>query len=93
MWTGIHASYLLWDTVGKLILDPGPKTIEGITDKLVIHEVICIKENYEAYQSAKELVFSILGWQTMLYKPDFLSSQTGNSAFSMKWMDTKARHV
>jgi len=35
---------------------------------------LLVQENYNAAQSAKDLVFSILGWQTMLYKPDFLSA-------------------
>ncbi|KPM44897.1 hypothetical protein AK830_g1656 [Neonectria ditissima] len=60
----------VWNKIRELVLVPEPKTIDGITDTLVELGVISVKDNYEAYSSAKELVFSILGWQTMLYKPD-----------------------
>ncbi|KAG9254827.1 uncharacterized protein F5Z01DRAFT_681336 [Emericellopsis atlantica] len=68
----------LWNKVKELLLVPEPKTIDGITDTLVQHGILSIKDNYEAYQSAKELVFSILGWQTMLYKPQATSCTTGD---------------
>ncbi|KAH7175753.1 hypothetical protein EDB81DRAFT_633955 [Dactylonectria macrodidyma] len=67
----------LWNKVRELVLAPEPKTIDGITDTLVELDIISVKDNYEAYQSAKELMFSILGWQTMLYKPDLFSCATG----------------
>lgn len=67
----------LWNQVRELVLAPGPKTIDGITDKLVKLDVVSVKDHYEAYQSAKELIFSLLGWQTMLYKPDLVSCTTG----------------
>ena len=67
----------LWNKIRELVLVPGPKTIDGITDMLVELGVISVRDNYEAYQSAKELVFSIIGWQTMLYKPDVLPSMAG----------------
>jgi hypothetical protein len=67
----------LWNKVRELVLVPEPKSIDGITDTLVELGVISVKDNYEAYQSAKELIFSILGWQTMLYKPDHPSCVTG----------------
>lgn len=67
----------LWNKVRELVLATEPKTIDGITDTLVELDVISVKNNYEAYQSAKELIFSIIGWQTMLYKPDLFSCATG----------------
>ncbi|KAH6887139.1 hypothetical protein B0T10DRAFT_490750 [Thelonectria olida] len=67
----------LWNKVRELVLVPEPKTIDSITDTLVELGAMSVKDNYEAYQSAKELIFSILGWQTMLYKPDLLSCATG----------------
>ncbi|KAF4459096.1 dipeptidyl peptidase III [Fusarium albosuccineum] len=67
----------LWNKVRELVLGLKLKTIDGITDTLVEHGAISVEENYEAYQSAKELVFSTLGWQTMLYKPNILSYTTG----------------
>jgi hypothetical protein len=35
-----------------------------------------VNENYEAYQSAKELVFNIVSWQTMLYRANNLARAT-----------------
>lgn len=67
----------LWNKARELVLSPGPKTIDSITDTLVEHHFISVNDNYEAYESAKQLVFSILGWQTMLYKPELLSARTG----------------
>ncbi|KAI6784642.1 uncharacterized protein J7T54_006688 [Emericellopsis cladophorae] len=67
----------VWNKVKDLVLVPEPKTIDGITDTLVQHDILSVKDNYEAHQSAKELVFSILGWQTMLYKPQTTSCTTG----------------
>ncbi|RYP80985.1 hypothetical protein DL770_006030 [Monosporascus sp. CRB-9-2] len=73
-----HTHFLpLWNKVRELVLVPEPKTINGITDTLVEHGIMSAKDNYDAYQSGKELIFSILGWQTMLYKPDLLSCATG----------------
>jgi hypothetical protein len=66
----------LWNKTRELVLAPGLKTIDGITDTLVELNIISVKDNYEAYESAKELVFSILGWQTMLFKPDFSPGTT-----------------
>ncbi|RKK17491.1 hypothetical protein BFJ66_g1036 [Fusarium oxysporum f. sp. cepae] len=67
----------LWNKFRELVLVPELKTIDGITDTLIEHGVLSVKDNYEAYQSAKDLIFSILGWQTMLYKPNFFSCTTG----------------
>lgn len=67
----------LWDKIRDLVLVQESTTIDGITDTLVELGAISVKDNYEAYQSAKELIFSILGWQTMLYKPDVLSCAIG----------------
>ncbi|SPQ20351.1 11a72daa-7430-4ec6-84bf-c98699d6a118 [Thermothielavioides terrestris] len=63
--------FLVWNQIQELALMPGPKSINTITDRLHNLGVISTEHNYEAAQSAKELVFSIIGWQTMLYKPDF----------------------
>ena len=67
----------IWNKVRELLLVPEPQTIDGIADILVKDGAMTVEGNYEAYQSAKELVFSILGWQTMLYKPDISSYTTG----------------
>lgn len=66
----------VWNKVRELVLATGPKSIDSITDALVELNILSRTDNYEAYQSAKELVFSIVGWQTMLYKPDYFSCTT-----------------
>jgi hypothetical protein len=68
----------IWDTIRSIILAREAKSIEEIANKLGEYGVVSFERNYEAYQSAKELVFSIIGWQTMLYKPDFFTCTTGN---------------
>ena len=71
----VRASSFLavWNHTRELALAPGPKTIDTITSALHERGLLSPEKNYEATQSAKDLVFSILGWQTMLYKPDFVS--------------------
>ncbi|KAI1498305.1 hypothetical protein F5X99DRAFT_432063 [Biscogniauxia marginata] len=63
----------LWDKFRELTLLHGPASIDSITDALIAQGIITLKEDYKAVQSARDPVFSILGWQTMLYKPDFAS--------------------
>ncbi len=65
----------VWNQTRELVLAPGPKTIDGIASSLLELGLVSAKNNYEATQSTKDLVFSILGWQTMLYKPDFVSAE------------------
>lgn len=71
----VRASSFLavWNHTRELVLAPGPKTIDTIASALHERGLLAREKNYEATQSAKDLVFSILGWQTMLYKPDFVS--------------------
>jgi hypothetical protein len=69
--------FLVWDRIRELVLVPGPKSVGSIADTLVTLGVLS-KNNYEAPQAAKDLVFSVLGWQTMLYKPDY-SSASGSA--------------
>ncbi|KAM4066811.1 hypothetical protein HRG_000832 [Hirsutella rhossiliensis] len=69
--------FLVWDHIRQLIRAPGPKSIDGMTDTLTNLGIIAINDNNEAAQSAKDLVFATLGWQTMLYKPDFASCSAG----------------
>jgi hypothetical protein len=66
----------LWNKVRELLLVPGPRTIDGITDALVTQGLVSVTDHYEGYQSAKELVFAVLGWQTMLYKPADIACAT-----------------
>ncbi|CAP73123.1 uncharacterized protein PODANS_2_5380, partial [Podospora anserina S mat+] len=61
-WTGF---FLLWDQIPELILRPGPKSISSITDTLISSGTISIQDNDEGPQSAKDLVFSVLGRQSV----------------------------
>lgn len=74
--SGRATYFLLWDQIRELVLAPGPKSIDSMTEALVNLGIMSINENYESAQSAKDLVFAVLGWQTMLYKPSFDSSST-----------------
>jgi hypothetical protein len=65
---------LVWNHIRELVLAPGSKTIDSITDSLVEFGLVMPPDTYEGTQSVRDLVFSILGWQTMLYKPDFVSA-------------------
>ncbi|KID91918.1 hypothetical protein MGU_00829 [Metarhizium guizhouense ARSEF 977] len=67
----------LWHKVRDLMLAQESVTIDGITDTLIENGTISVTDNNEAYQSARQLIFAILGWQTMLYKPDLLSHVNG----------------
>ncbi|KAK4116310.1 hypothetical protein N656DRAFT_774537 [Canariomyces notabilis] len=69
--------FTVWNRVQALIVVSGFKSIRSVTRALVDHGLLSTKNNYEAAQSAEELVFSILGWQTMLYMPDFTSCTNG----------------
>lgn len=69
--------FSIWSTIQAQALEPGQKSIDSITDHLVERGMLAVAENYMARQSAKDLVFSVLGWQTMLYRPDFVSDCPG----------------
>ncbi|UNI18782.1 hypothetical protein JDV02_005032 [Purpureocillium takamizusanense] len=68
----------LWNKVQELILVSGLRTIDDIVNALIDIDLISANGSYEAMQSAKDIVFSILGWQTMLYKPNFLDGPSGD---------------
>ncbi|KAK4235371.1 hypothetical protein C8A03DRAFT_17885 [Achaetomium macrosporum] len=74
------AFFFVWDQIRELALAQGPKKVSSITDSLVRLGVIFVKLDCEARQAAKDLVFAVLGWQTMLYKPEFTSHFAGKYA-------------
>lgn len=67
----------LWCRIRALILQPGPTSIDAISNTLIVENLVVLKQDYDAMQSVRDLVFSVLGWQTMLYKPDFSSYSSG----------------
>ncbi|KAK1246409.1 hypothetical protein MKX08_000211 [Trichoderma sp. CBMAI-0020] len=70
----------LLESVKDFVSAQESATIDGITDALVELGMLSVNDNHEAYQSAKQLVFAIIGWQTMLYKPNLSSCTTGDFA-------------
>ncbi|KAK3897693.1 hypothetical protein C8A05DRAFT_38735 [Staphylotrichum tortipilum] len=72
------AFFLAWNRIRELILAPGPKNVNSITHTLTSLGMLEAKNGYESTQAVKNLVISILGWQTMLYKPDFSPPSTGS---------------
>ncbi|KAI6351048.1 hypothetical protein MCOR25_010191 [Pyricularia grisea] len=76
--SALDAHFLpLWCRIRALILQPGPTSIDAISNALVLENLVILKQDYDAMQSVRDLVFSVLGWQTMLYKPDFSSYSSG----------------
>ncbi|KAI1123464.1 hypothetical protein F5Y10DRAFT_286015 [Nemania abortiva] len=69
--------HVLWNQIRQVLLASGPRSIDGITDILISHNIIDIESSYEAVLSVKDLVFSIVGLQTMLYQPYFDPSCPG----------------
>lgn len=72
----------LWNKVQEHILVSGLKTIDEIANALVETNLMSMNDNYEAVHSAKDIVFSIVGWQTMLYKPNLVGGTSGEFAIA-----------
>lgn len=51
-----------------------------MTNTLASLGLLNTNNGYESAQAAKDLVFAMLGWQTMLYKPDFSPPSMGSCA-------------
>jgi hypothetical protein len=60
----------LWDAVHEHLVNSDLKTIDSITEDLIQRKLVDISKEYTARQLVKTLIFSIIGWQTMLYRPD-----------------------
>lgn len=68
----------LWSKIRQQILLRDLRNIDAIAEALAAGDVPTSPEQApEAAQSARDLVFSVVGWQTMLYKPDFSTYSTG----------------
>ncbi|KAI0024433.1 hypothetical protein F4780DRAFT_600813 [Xylariomycetidae sp. FL0641] len=63
----------LYSKVSHLIVEGGSRSIDSIVQTLLEDGDIIAGEDYQHLDSAVDLVFSIVGWQTMLYRPDLLS--------------------
>ncbi|KAF2972721.1 hypothetical protein GQX73_g858 [Xylaria multiplex] len=62
---------ILWGQIRRAITTSGQCSIESITDMLISQQLVNIEDSYEALLSVKDLVFCIIGLQTMLYQPCF----------------------
>ncbi|KAI0412615.1 hypothetical protein F5X98DRAFT_317755 [Xylaria grammica] len=71
------AIHVVWNQIRTAGLTSGPRSIDGITDLLITQKLINTENSYEAVLSAKDLVFCIIGLQTMLYQPYFDVSAPG----------------
>lgn len=63
----------LYSRVSDIILQNAPLSLDDIVQTLVEDETIVIGDEFRGLDSATNLVFSIIGLQTMLYRPDMLS--------------------
>lgn len=64
----------LYLRVSDIIVQNAPLSIDDIVQTLLEDESsIIAAEDSQGLDSAMNLVFSIIGWQTMLYRPDVLS--------------------
>ncbi|KAJ2981227.1 hypothetical protein NUW58_g6737 [Xylaria curta] len=68
---------LIWNQIRKATLPPRPISIDSITDVLISNKIVSVEDSYEARLSVKDLVFCIIGLQTMLYQPYFDLSSPG----------------
>ncbi|KAI0813656.1 hypothetical protein GGR55DRAFT_687335 [Xylaria sp. FL0064] len=65
------AIHVLWGQIQKAVLASTPKSIDSITEMLISHHLVDVEDSYEAILSVKDLVFAVIGLQTMLYQPHF----------------------
>ncbi|KAL7919047.1 hypothetical protein ACQKWADRAFT_213731 [Trichoderma austrokoningii] len=70
----------LLESVKELVVAQASPSIDGIMDALVELGTLSVDHNYEAHQTAKQLIFAIIGWQTMLYKPNLPPYISGDFA-------------
>lgn len=64
------AVFVLWDAIREELLQPTPKTIEAISETLVQRELVTGEGGDAARQSVRDLIFAVIGWSTMLYRPN-----------------------
>lgn len=74
---GLTTFFAVWNQIREFVLAPGPKSINSIADALLSLGMCSIDNDYDPAQATKDLVFAVLGWQTMLYKPDYSPASLG----------------
>ena len=67
----------LWNKIRELVLLPGPKSVDSIAEVLLALGFATTKHSPKSSTAIRHLVFAIIGWQTLLYKPDFASYSSG----------------
>ncbi|MCJ1250493.1 hypothetical protein MMC30_007721 [Trapelia coarctata] len=70
-WT--HSFVILWQKISGYMKANDSVSIDDIIAFLVEHSILQPASNSEALLAAKNLVFAVIGWQTMLYRPDMHS--------------------
>lgn len=69
----------IWDAVRAQIQAPGPKSIRSITAHLVEAGLLSIATDYTALSNAEAFVFSLVGFQTMLFSANLPASLAAGS--------------
>jgi hypothetical protein len=63
----------VWQEVSLLVRESEAISIDELTVNLLEKNILLQPDSHEALLISKNLVFSIIGWQTMLFVPDTLS--------------------
>lgn len=80
---GEHAFENLWTKIAMLIRNGNTLGIDNLVHALSEDGVLCTSgsdEPHNRLNSARGLVFAVIGWQTMLYTPDFGSCDSSQLA-------------
>ncbi|KAJ9648288.1 hypothetical protein H2201_000590 [Coniosporium apollinis] len=72
----------LWQETSRYLAAKESVSILEIVTHLVEEGLLQSQSGAEALVSAKNLVFAVIGWQTMLYKPDMHSCPAGQLAIA-----------
>ncbi|ORX98179.1 hypothetical protein BCR34DRAFT_628441 [Clohesyomyces aquaticus] len=66
-------------------------TVDAIVTSLVDQGLLCLKDDTRGRDHARILVFSIIGWQTMLYRPDTGSSPSSELVITNETSDYRGQ--
>lgn len=66
----------VWCEVARVLKSEENPSIDTVIDHLASDEIISLSMQKDSRRLARSLVFAIIGWQTMLYRPDCGSCST-----------------